>query len=169
VVALAVAGGIALQMLFFVALFASVGMARPTIGSIPTVTHVAPPADPVRPRVQACELFYAWEKTHNLSLLNHAVTDSYSSRVPRLFRTNFRADLTSLRGSTLMNAHSPLTIRFKHAVQDNCKQIKADLDWRHRPAFRKAIAQFSRYGTASLRSADSAQQVGPGRGPGAPG
>ena len=103
-----------------------------------------PPAGPVQPRVQACELFYAWEKTHKPSLLDRAVADAYSSRVPWPFAPRFRADLSGLRNSTRKSAHSPAAISFEHAVQDNCKQIKADLTWRHRPAFRRAVAQFSR-------------------------
>jgi hypothetical protein len=88
-------------------------------------------------------------------LLNQAVADAYSSRVPWQFAPRFRADLSGLRSWTRKGAHSPTAISFEHAVQDNCKQIKADLNWRHRPAFRRAIAQFSRPSAATGRSAGS--------------
>jgi len=158
VIALAVAGGIALQVLFIVALVVVSGLMHPPPARFSTV----PLAGPVQPRVQACELFYAWGKTHNASLLNRAVADAYSSRVPWQFAPRFRTDLSGLRNSTRKSAHSPTAISFEHAVQDNCKQIKADLNWRHRPAFRKAVAQFSRPGTATGRSAGSSRPGAPG-------
>jgi hypothetical protein len=112
--------------------------------------------------VQACELFYAWEKTHNPSLLNRAVADAYSSRVPWQVAPRFRTDLSGLRNSTRKSAHSPTAISFEHAVQDTCKQIKADLNWRHRPAFRRAVAQFSRPSAATGRSVGSSRPSAPG-------
>jgi hypothetical protein len=112
--------------------------------------------------VLACELFYACGKTHNASLLNRAVADAYSSRVPWQFAPRFRTDLSGLRNSTRKSAHSPTAISFERAVQDNCNQIKADLNWRHRPAFRRAVAQFSRPGTATGRSAGSSRPGAPG-------
>jgi len=155
VVALAVSGGVAVQVLFVVAIVFAAGL----INSPRTVTMGPPPryvvAGPVQPRVQACELFYAWEKTHNPSLLNRAVADAGSSRVPWKFKRHFRTDLNGLRSWTRQGAHSPRAISFEHAVQDNCKLIRADLNWRHRPAFRRAIAQFSRPSTANGRSAGS--------------
>jgi hypothetical protein len=161
VIALAVAGGVVLQLLFVVALVFAVGLMRPSTS--PAVFRVLlPPAGPVQPRVQACELFYAWEKTHKPSLLDRAVADAYSSRVPWPFAPRFRADLSGLRNSTRKSAHSPAAISFEHAVQDNCKQIKADLTWRHRPAFRRAVAQFSRPSTATGRSAGSSRPGAPG-------
>ncbi len=93
VVALAVSGGVAVQVLFVV-------------------------AGPVQPRAKACELFYAWEKTHNPSLLNRAVADAGSSRVPWKFKRHFRTDLNGLRSWTRQGAHSPRAISFEHAVQD---------------------------------------------------
>src|SRR6266705_2132571 len=90
VVALAVSGGVAVQVLFVVAIVFAAGL----INSPRTVTMGPPPryvvAGPVQPRVQACELFYAWEKTHNPSLLNRAVADAGSSRVPWKFKRHFR-------------------------------------------------------------------------------
>jgi hypothetical protein len=80
VVALAVAGGIAIQIPFVVAALAfAARLMRP---SFSTVTIKPAPAGPLRPRVQACELFYAWERTYNPSLLNQAVADARSRRVP---------------------------------------------------------------------------------------
>jgi hypothetical protein len=68
VIALAVAGGVVLQVLFVVALFGVAGQRSPAI--ITGLSRVPPTAGPLQPRVHACELFYAWKKTHNLSLLN---------------------------------------------------------------------------------------------------
>jgi hypothetical protein len=121
VVALAVAGGIALQVLFIVALFAAAGLVRP--GTSAVVLGVPRATGPVQPRVQACELFYAWKKTHNPSLLNQAVADSYSSRVPWQFAAHFRSDLTGLRDSVRKSAHSPTVISLEHAVQHHCKLL----------------------------------------------
>jgi len=104
---------------------------------------------PVQPRVQACELFYAWEKTRNPSLLNRAVADAHSSRVPLQFKPRFISVFSGLRRWTWEGAHSPKAISSEHAVQVVCKrQVTAGLNWRHRPAFRRAIAQFSRPSTA---------------------
>ena len=65
-IALAVAGGFVLQLLFVVALVFATGLMRPsTIGAVRHFHSL--PAGPVQPRVQACELFYAWEKTHKPS------------------------------------------------------------------------------------------------------
>lgn len=133
VVALAVSGGVAVQLLFVVAIVFAAGLIRPpavTMGPRPTM---GPPphyvvASPVQPRVQACELFYAWEKTRNPSLLNRAVADAGSSRVPWRFRRHFRTDLNGLRSWTREGAHSPKATSFEHAVQDNCKLIRADLN-----------------------------------------
>jgi hypothetical protein len=160
VIALAVAGGLVLQVLFVSALVFAAGLTSPRRFS-PAVLHVLP-AGPVQPRVQACELFYAWEKTHNPSLLNRAVADAYSSRVPWQVAPRFRTDLSGLRNSTRKSAHSPTAISFEHAVQDTCKQIKADLNWRHRPAFRRAVAQFSRPSAATGRSVGSSRPSAPG-------
>src|SRR5262249_68219 len=153
-VALAVAGGIILQILFLVvAALVVVDLTRPSI-SIAGITRA--PAGPVQPRVQACELFYAWEKTHNPSLLNRAVADAHSSRVPWQFKPRFISVFSGLRSWTRKGAHSPRAISFEHAVQGVCKQqVTADLNLRHRPAFRRAIAQFSRPSTANVRSAGS--------------
>jgi len=104
VVALAVAGGIALQILFVVMLLFAAGL---TSSRISTAAISPPTAGPVQPRVQACELFYAWEKTHNPSLLDRAVADAYSSRVRWQFAPRFKADLSGLRKSTRKSAHSP--------------------------------------------------------------
>jgi len=154
VVALAVAGGIALQILFVVMLVFAAGLTSSRI--ISTAAISPPTAGPVQPRVQACELFYAWEKTHNPALLNQAVADAHSSRVPWQFKPRFISVFSGLRSWTREGAHSPRAISFEHAVQGVCKQqVTADLNLRHRPAFRRAIAQFSRPSTANVRSAGS--------------
>ena len=161
VIALAVAGGLVLQLLFVVGLVFATGLMH--YRTAVAVRHFRSlPAGPVQPRVQACELFYAWEKTHKPSLLDRAVADAYSSRVPWPFASHFRADLSGLRNSTRRSARSPTAIGFEHAVQDNCKQIKSDLTWRHRPAFRRAVARFSRPGPATGRSAGSSRPGAPG-------
>lgn len=147
VVALAVTGGVAVQVLFVIAIVFAVGLISPPMMTMQVPHHVV--AGPVQPRVQACELFYAWEKTQNPSLLNRAVADAGSSRVPWQFKRHFRTDLTGLRSWTREGAHSPTAVGFERAVQDNCKLIRADLHWRHRPAFRRAIAQFSRSSTSA--------------------
>jgi hypothetical protein len=59
VIALAVAGGVVLQVLFVVALvIVTAGLTRPTTTF--GVLHVAP-TGPIQPRVHACEEFYAWQ------------------------------------------------------------------------------------------------------------
>jgi hypothetical protein len=160
VIALAVAGGVVLQVLFVVALFVAADLTRPPIriGGI----HVVPIAGPLQPRVHACELFYAWNKTHHPSLLNEAVADAYSSRFPRKFAPRFRTDLSGLRDSTRQSAHSPTATSLKHAVQHDCNQVTHGLNWRDWPRFRKAVTDLSRTGTATGRSAGSARPGAPG-------
>ena len=149
VVALALAGGVAVQVLFVAAVFAAGVISPPplTLGG-PVLYH----AGPVQPRVQACELFYAWEKTHNPGLLNRAVDDAHSWRVPWQFKPRFRTDLTGLRNSTRRSAHSPKAISFEHAVQSECHAARG-MNPRFRAKFLKPIAQFSRPSTANVRSA----------------
>lgn len=153
VVALAVSGGVAVQVLFIVAIVFAAGLISPPPRSIGWPGPQYAVAGPVQPRVQACELFYAWEKTRHRGLLTRAVADAGSSRVPWKFKQHFRTDLNGLRRWTREGARSSRAIGFEHAVQDNCKRIRADLTWRHRPAFRNAIARFSRPGAASGRPA----------------
>jgi hypothetical protein len=124
VIVLAVLGGIAAYLLLIVAaayLFA--GLTRPT-GTV-IFRHVV--AGPLRPRLQACELFYKWEGTHDPNVLNRAVADAHSPRVPLQSQLRLRTDLGGLRSSTrnATYAHSPTTISFEHAVQADCAPIVA--------------------------------------------
>ena len=160
VIALAVAGGIVLQVLFVFALFVAAGVMRSSTSV--TVLRAAPIAGPIEPRMHACELFYAWKRTHNPSLLNQAVADAYSSRVPSQFAPRFRADLSGLRDSALKSAHSPTAVSFEHAVQHDCNQVTHGLSWRDWPKFRNAVTDLSRPGTSTGRSADSARPGAPG-------
>jgi hypothetical protein len=60
VIALAVAGGVVLQVVFVVALVFAAGLTSPGPRFSPAVFRVAP-AGPMQPRVRACEEFYAWQ------------------------------------------------------------------------------------------------------------
>jgi hypothetical protein len=160
VIALAVAGGLALQVLFIVALFGAF-QSRPTV--ITGLSRVPSVAGPIQPRVHACELFYAWKKTHNLGLLNQAVADAYSSRVPRQVAPRVRAHLSGLRDSALKSAHSPTAISLERAVQHDCDQITHSMSWRDWPKFRRAVADLSRSGAATELSAGTARPGVPGR------
>src|SRR5262245_66272782 len=73
VIALAVTGGLVLQVLFVAALAVVTAGSRAQTFR-PAVLHV-PPTGPTQPRIRACEEFYAWQGTHNPTLLNHAVAD----------------------------------------------------------------------------------------------
>ncbi len=151
VIALAIAGGVAAQVLFVVAIVFAAGLLSrpPTIGG-PFLYH----AGPVRPAVQACELFYAWEKTHNPSLLNRAADDAHSWRVPWHFKPRFISVFNGLHRWARKGANSPMAISFEHAVQVVCdQQVRANLTSRDRPAFQTTIARFSQPSTANKRSA----------------
>jgi hypothetical protein len=162
VIALAVAGGVALQVLFIFGVFIAAGPTRP-----PTIQRfsIAHPSGPVQPRIRACEEFYAWKRTRNPNLLNDAVADAHGSRVPSRFAPQFRADLTGLRDSARKNAHSPAAMSFEHAVQHHCKLLRGGTPF-FRAHFRRAVAQFSRPGAAKERSASSAQPGAPSGFPG---
>jgi len=109
--------------------------------------------------VRACEEFYAWQGTHNPTLLNQAVADAYGWRVPWQFAPHFRADLTGLRDSVRKSAHSRAAIRFEHAVQHHCKLLTGGTP-RSQARVRSAVAQFSRAGTATGRSAGQDPESG---------
>ena len=149
VIALAVAGGIALQVLFVFALFGAVGLMHP----VERFTVVPlPPAGPVQPALQACMMFYRWEGTHNTKFLNQAVADAHSHRVPWQFRRRFSTELSRLRSSTeAVYAHSSRTTYYEHAIADDCYQATAGLNSRDRPKFRKAFVRLSRPSTTSGR------------------
>jgi hypothetical protein len=106
VIALAVAAGLILQVLFVALAVVVARLTRPStnLGFHPLRIAIAT-AGPVQPRMRACELFYAWKKTHKPSLLNEAVADAHSSH-PRQFAPRFRTDMTGLRNSVREGAHS---------------------------------------------------------------
>lgn len=111
--------------------------------------------------MRACEEFYAWKGTHNSTLLDQAVADAYGSRVPWQFAAPFRADLTALRDSVRKTAHSRTAVSFEHAVQHHCKLLTGGTP-RFRAQVRRAVAQFSRPGTATGRSAGQVPESGQG-------
>jgi hypothetical protein len=160
VVGLALAGGVAVQVLFVVAVVFAAGLARRQhhLRFHPLRIAIAT-AGPVQPRVRACELFYAWKKTHKPSLLNEAVADAHSSRIPWQFAPRFRTDMTGLRDSVRESAHSRTAISFEHAVQHHCKLLMGGTP-RIRAQELRAIAQFSRPGYAKRRSASQAPESG---------
>jgi hypothetical protein len=162
VIALAVAGGLLLQVVFVAALVVVVaGIPRPT--STPLRFHAlrlpTASAGPVQPRMRACELFYAWKKTHRASLLNEAVADAHSSQIPWKFAPRFRTDMTGLRDSVRKSVHSPTVISFEHAVQHHCKLITGGTP-RHWAQVRSAVAQFSRPGYAKGPSTGQVPESG---------
>lgn len=132
VVALAVASGVAAQVLFVAAVVSALGLIsshRETIGR--PIRHIVV-TGPVQPRVQACELFYGWEMTHNPSLLKRAVADARSPRVPLQVKPLFRAFFSGLLRSTRDGAHSSKAFSYEHAVQWVCqRQIRAGVGSRH--------------------------------------
>jgi hypothetical protein len=157
VIALAVAGGLVLQVLFVVALAVVVaGLTRPQHHPLRIAIATA---GPVQPRVRARELFYAWKKTQKPSLLNEAVADAHSSRIPWQFAPRFRTDMTGLRDSVRESAHSRTAISFEDAVQNDCKLLMGGTP-RIRAQERRAIAQFSRPGYAKGRSASQGPESG---------
>jgi hypothetical protein len=62
VIALAVAGGLVLQVLFVVALAVVVAGLTAYHHRVPPLRIAIATAGPVQPRVRACELFYAWKR-----------------------------------------------------------------------------------------------------------
>ena len=153
---MAVIGGVLLQALPVALFVVAAAQSRPII-SVPGIR--ASVAGPIPPRVRACEEFYAWRRTRNPVLLDQAVGDAYSSRVPRQFASRFRTDLTGLRESVRMSAHSRTAISFKHAVQHLCRLVTGGTS-RFLAQVRRAVAQFSRPGAATGRSAGQVPESG---------
>jgi len=89
------------------------------------------PAGPLRPMLQSCELFHRWERTHHPSLLNRAVSDAHSPRVPQQYKLRLRTDLGGLRSWTreAHSAHSPTTVNYEHAIEAVCAPLVSD--YRH--------------------------------------
>ncbi len=111
-------------------------------------------AGPLRPRLQACMMFYRWEGTHNTNFLNQAVADAHSPRVPGQSKLLFMTDMSGLRSSTREAnfAHSSTTISYEHAIQADCNLLTAGLNPRDRPKFRRAFVRLSRPSTTTGRS-----------------
>jgi len=129
VIVLAVLGGLAAQIPFMVfAAYVFVGLTRPIMMAS---SGGAIPAGSLRPRLQACELFSKWERTHDPNLLNRAVADAHSPRVPWPSKLPLRTYLGGLRSWTqnATSAHSPTAIGLEHAVQAECAPVIAD--YRH--------------------------------------
>ncbi len=155
VIALAVAGGIAVQVFFVFALLAAAGLRHPLPAQRFSVA--VPDAGPVQPALQACMMFYGWEGTHNTKFLNQAVADDHSHRVPWQFRPRFSTDLSRLRSSTreANYAHSSTTTYYEHNIEDDCYQATAGLNPQHRSRFREAFIRLTRPSTTSGRSVGS--------------
>jgi hypothetical protein len=128
VIVLAVLGGVAAQILFIVlAAYVYVGLSRQ---SSTVLTYARLPAGPLRPAFQACALFDRWEATTgaNTNLLNRAVADAHSPRVPRQSKLHLRTDLSGLRNGIreATYAHSLTTaVNYEHAVRADCAPIMA--------------------------------------------
>ena len=134
VIVLAVLGGLAAQIPFIVfAAYVYVGLTRPIMMAS---SGGAIPAGPLRPALQACTLFDRWEATagSNTNLLNRAVADAHSPRVPfaRQLKTRLKADLGGLRSEIRQASytHSRMkTVSYEQAIQAECAPFIAD--YRH--------------------------------------
>jgi len=150
VIALAVLGGLAVQIPFIVlAAYVYAGLTTHMM----MVTQGGIPAGSLRPRLQACELFSKWERTHDPNLLNRAAADARSPRVQWQLEPRFRADLVGLRNSIRRETyvHSPATIsHYEHAVQDYCNYVASGLKSRDPARFRRNAAK-ARSAAALLR------------------
>ncbi len=126
VIVLAVLGGVVAQIVFIVlAAYVFVLSRQPETTIIRGL-----PAGPLRPAFQACASFSRWEATagSNTDLLNRAVADADSPRVPRPFKMRLRTDLSDLRTGIreATFAHSlTTTVNYEHAVQADCAPIMA--------------------------------------------
>jgi hypothetical protein len=132
VIVLAVLGGVAQALLIVLAAYLSLGLnvSRPVF----TVISVGPDAAPLRPALQACTSFDRWRASANSSpsLLNRAVGDANSPRVPWRLKSRLRADLSGLRREVQQGAfaHSRVkTDSYVHAIQADCAPTLAA--WRH--------------------------------------
>jgi hypothetical protein len=139
IVVLAFLGGVATLVVFLLlAAYLFAGLTRPSM--VIGVPLRPAPQGPLAPRLAACELFNKWEKTHDMNLLNRAVADAYSPRVPWPVKLKFSTEMSGLR-SAARNMRYPqrLTIlnNYEHAVQADCAPIMASYRslWRreHRP------------------------------------
>jgi hypothetical protein len=127
-------------------------------------------AGPLRPGLQACELFYRWEVTHKTNLLNRALADARSPRVRWQSTLRFRTDLNGLRSwireegaarsrgkpgrQNLQNFSSGLWVSsgsyYEYAIQRDCNKFGAFLNSRDWSEFRKDAAR-GRGAAAHLR------------------
>jgi len=95
-----------------------------------TSTSVQIPAGPLRPALQACTLFDRWEATagSNTNLLNRAVADAHSPRVPfaRQLKTRLKADLGGLRSEIRQASytHSRMkTVSYEQAIRPSAPRL----------------------------------------------
>src|SRR5262250_930867 len=110
VIVLAVLGGLGAQLpLLVFAAFIYAGLTRPDMVTIGRIISM-PPAGPLVPMSQACRLFDRWQRNpRNPSLLDQALADAYSPRVPEKFSSRLRGELDGLRNwnRVATSLHSP--------------------------------------------------------------
>jgi hypothetical protein len=132
VVALAAIGGVVQALIIVLVAFIVLGFSsRPS--TVEVIQNPLPPG-PLRPQLQACTLFTQWAARADASttLLNRAVADASSPRVPWPWRARLRADLSGLQAEVRQGAfvHSrPMTDSYALAVQADCAPVLAD--WHH--------------------------------------
>lgn len=164
-----VLGGLAGLIAFVVAAVVLAGFFRPAI----VISHsiVAMPASPLRPKVQACELFYRWEVTHQTNLLNLAVADARSSRGPWQSKVHLVTEFSGLRSwirwaaekhaysSWAPNIPGESLVNREHAIQGDCIKIGAGLNSRDRSEFQRDAA-IGRKAAATYNPAISNERPG---------
>ena len=132
VIVIAVLGGVVAQIMFIVlAGYVYVSLSHQ---SSTAIISAGPPPGPTRPVLQACTLFDRWEAKAGSStnLLNQAVADAYSPRVPWRLKRRLTNDLSGLRSGIreATYAHSRMTTAsYEHAIQADCAPTLAT--WRH--------------------------------------
>jgi hypothetical protein len=111
-----------------------------------TVVPRDQPAGSLRPRLQARELFYRWEGTHQTNFLNRAVADAHSPRVPWQSKVRLRTDLSGLLSSVREERYlnSPTTTsHYAHAVQADCARRWEPVAFRDRTAGGRVLADLA--------------------------
>jgi hypothetical protein len=159
VVGLALAGGVAVQVLFAVAVVFAAGFISPppTILRGAVLYHAGPgPATSSGLRTVLCVGKDPQPKSAEPGGRRRA---QLARSVAGGFKPRFRTDMTGLRNSTRKSADSPKAISFEHAVRNEC-HVARGMNPRFRAKFLKAIAQFSRPGYAKGRSAGQGPESG---------
>jgi hypothetical protein len=159
-------GGLAGLITFAVAAIVLAGLLRPPV-VIPTprlpnsLQNVEVGA--ARPGLQACELFYKWEVTHDTNLLSRAIADARSLRVPWQSNVRVITDLKRLRiwireEGSASSPGQPVRQNLKHpwssspvgrnyyeyAIQRDCNKYGAGLTLPYWSEFRKDAARESK-------------------------